>query len=404
MERFEHGGDIYTHEGVLDYSANLNPQGIPASALAAVRNAIDHFDVYPDPACRELISAIARFEGVSENHAVPTAGATDAIARACSAIAEQGACGKVLVCAPCYSGYEQAIEQAGMEVARHTLREEEGFQVNASILASIDDTVGGVFLANPNNPTGLCLDHDLLVCVLETCRDMGIVVVLDECFIDLTQEKGSTPLLDVFPNLIIVKALTKTFALAGLRVGYALCSDAALIDRMRKAGQMWAVSTPAQVAGVAALEESDYVARGQELVAAERARLFAALEECGMRVVPGQANYLMFKDASAVACAPSPSSAVFNDKEPPAAAMGHAHTIEIPDSALDRTATHIEASRQDSAYALTPNSLYDALLARGILIRRCENYQGLSGSWFRIAVRTPQENDRFIAALKEVRA
>lgn len=352
MQRFEHGGNVYRHRNVLDFSANLNPLGMPDSARNALRDATTAFEAYPDPDCRELTQAIADFEELPSDYVLACAGATDAFTRICLSQARRAVTGKVLVCAPCYSGYEQAIEQVGMTVEYHLLAEADGLNVTETLPWHIGQGFDMVFLANPNNPTGLLLDDGVLNDALEAARDSGAIVVLDECFIDLTGQKGSTSLLDVFPNLVVVKALTKTYALAGLRVGYALCSDLDLVDEMRAAGQPWNVSTPAQVAGVAALRERGYIERACELIAQERARLAAGLEAAGCLVVPGKANYLLFK---------------------------------VPD-------------------AFSGSGVVAAFLEHGILIRHCENYQGLGEPWCRIAVRTPQENDRLLAALKEVLA
>ena len=135
--------------------------------------------------------------------------------------------------------------------------------------------------------------------------------------------------------------------MAGLRLGYGICSDVELLNRICAAGQMWAVSTPAQVAGVAALSAKDWPERTRAYVNGERTRLANALSERGLRVIDGKANYLLFQ------CG---------------------------------------------------DELYEPLLQRGFLIRRCENYEGLDASWYRIAVRTEQENGAFLAALQEVLA
>ena len=363
MERFEHGGNVYVHDGVLDYSANLNPLGIPASVKEALVRAVDSFDIYPDPSCTQLVSAIAEFENVDTDWIVPTAGATDAITRLCHAAALEHEDARALVCAPCYSGYEQALEQAGIPIERHELHEADGLHVTRRILDDITDEIGLVFLANPNNPTGLCLERDLLESVLARAEEIDAFVALDECFIDLTQQGGSNDLLERFSNLVIVKALTKTFALAGIRVGYALSSSAGMVELLRSLGQMWAVSTPAQTAGTVALREGEYVQQAQKLIAQERARLTAVLQNHGMHVVPGQSNYLMFK---------------------------------VPDetqSATDGSPLHQAPACQ---------RLYEDLLTHGVLVRRCENYYGLHGQWYRIAVRSSEDNDRFIEAFEKV--
>ena len=343
MERYEHGGNIYAHPECVDFSANLNPLGMPRAAREALNSCALACAAYPDPQCDELAAALAAYEDVARDWVLPCAGATDAFTRICLALRPTHA----LVCAPCYSGYEQALELVGTRVVRHCLRPDEGFEVTELLAQSLRPPVEIAFVANPNNPTGRCVQRDVLTSCLDRAAEQDIVVVLDECFVDLTLSPGSNDLLGHYPNLVIVKALTKTFCLAGLRVGYLMSANAELVARLRQVGQPWAVSVPAQLAGVAALREKNYVSTSRTFVARERDRLLRAIESCGLHVVPGEANYLLFEGA---------------------------------------------------------RGMYEELLDCGILVRPCDNYQGLGDRWLRIAVRTSAENDRLIRALRQVSA
>lgn len=339
LRRFEHGGNVYAHAGCIDFSANLNPLGMPLGVRKALREGVDEFGRYPDPACTKLVGALAAFERVPPEWVLACAGATDAFHRVCAALRPS----RSLVCAPCYSGYEQALEQVGSEVVYHALDAGRGFALEDVPVDKVGASV--VFVANPNNPTGRCVERDVLVRCLDRACEQEAVVVLDECFVDLTCREGSNDLLPRYPNLVIVKAFTKTFALAGLRLGYALCSHAGLLGRLREAGQPWAVSVPAQLAGVACADEGDYLARGRAIVARERGRLAGALAALGLDVVPSDANYLLFHG---------------------------------------------------------PRGLDRELLRKGLLVRPCDNYRGLDDTWYRIAVRLPGDNARIVDALGEV--
>lgn len=345
MERFEHGGQGFAHPDALDFSANLNPMGMPRRAEEALRAHVDSFAHYPDPRCGELTRAIASFERVDEQSVLACAGATDAFWRLCAVLKPQ----RALVCDPCYSGYEQALEQVGCAVRHVALSAHDGFVVGEDVVGAIDEATDLVFVANPNNPTGRCVDRAVLLACLRRTLEVGAVLALDECFVDLCDAQGSNGLLITNPHMVIVKALTKSFCLAGLRVGYALSTNVALLAAMRAAGQPWAVNVPAQVAGVACLGEgcTDYLAQSRELVARERARVAQAFGRLGLLVVPSEANYLLF-------CA--------------------------------------------------HESLVQALLAHGVLVRSCDNYHGLDERWHRVAIRMPGENDRLLAALEEVLA
>lgn len=340
-KRFEHGGNVYVHSDCIDFSANLNPLGIPRSAKEALLVSIDACAQYPDPACRDLTKTLAATEGVDERQVVVCAGATDAFARICSATRPRMA----LVAGPCYSGYEQALEQVEARVCVCPLRVQNGFAMTSEFVDKIRAGIDLVFVANPNNPTGLCVSRDLLCAIMDRAHHVGAIVVIDECFVDLTDRSGSTALLASHSNVVLVKAFTKSYALAGLRLGYALCADARLAERLRAAGQPWAVSVPAQVAGLACLADADYLDRSRQLIASERERLASVLRAHNMHVIPGEANYLLFRG---------------------------------------------------------PAGLHERMLAHRILIRSCDNYHGLGEHWYRIAVRTPHENDLLISALREV--
>ena len=342
MERFEHGGDIYTHKGVVDFSASINPLGMPPAAVETIKEQAAHFDVYPDLEYRELRQALADHEKVKPEHVVCTAGATDLFWRLCSVVRPRAA----MVTAPCFSGYEQALEQFGVEIVRHPLLEQDDFDVTDSILGfSGRADVGILFLCTPNNPTSLTIGLDLLERILDEALEAGVLVALDECFLGFTHEPSAVPLCEKYPNLLVMSAFTKLYAMAGLRLGYGICSDVDLIDRLEAAGQPWAVSGPAQVAGVAALGVAGWADDTLAYVDEQRAVLQQGLEECGMRVIPGKANYLMFR---------------------------------------------------------SERLLYESLLSKGFLIRRCENFVGLDEHWYRVAVRTADENAALIAALREV--
>lgn len=343
MGRYDHGGDIHELGDVVDFSASLNPLGTPVQIIRALKVATNTFDVYPDPLCRDLTRALAEREDVSPDNIVVTAGATDAFSRAVAVVKPH----KVLVCSPCYSGYEQAMRSLCPRVVHHSLVARENFDVTERILDYIEPELDLMFLCTPNNPTGRVLSRELLCKILREADRWGTRVVLDESFIELTEEHSAVSLLDRFPNLIIVKTFTKSHAIAGIRLGWCVCGKAETARAIRNAGDPWVVSTPAQVAGMAAVNLPGFLDLTHEYVAKERKRLEDGLRDLGMLVIPSATNFILFQ---------------------------------------------------------SPQPLYDDLLERGFVIRRCENFRGLDQSWFRIAVRTTTENKRLLAALKDVMA
>lgn len=341
-----HGGDVYRQPVRLDFSVNTNPLGPPSSVVRAVEASARLLDRYPDPCCRELVRALAAYEGVPERFILCGCGAAELIFSYCGALRPRGA----LELAPTFSEYAAALEAFGCRVERYALEEENGFALTEKFLdtlETIDCEV--IFLCTPNNPTGRLADPGLLVEICEICRRRGLRLFVDECFLELSDGGRSASLADQlerFPGLFLLKAFTKTYAMAGLRLGYCLCGDGALLEAMGRLTQPWNVSVPAQAAGLAALEEGAYLARARTLIGRERPRLAAGLAGLGLYVCPSQANYLLLK---------------------------------------------------------SPVELAGPLLERGILIRACGNYQGLGPGWYRAAVRGPEENGALLAALGDLR-
>ena len=348
-QKLTHGGDwagfAAQYGGTpLDFSANISPLGLPEGVRAAVIGSLAQADSYPDPLCRALGQAIGGAEGADPDWCLCGSGAADLIYRA--VLAKRPA--RALVTAPAFSEYEAALDLVRCKTDRFPLREAEDFGLNEGFLEAVGPETDMVFLCQPNNPTGRAVPRPLLVRALERCRAVDALLVVDECFCDFLDDPGAFTmkgLLGKYPNLLILKAFTKLYAMAGLRLGYCLCSDRALLDAMRGAGQPWAVSGPAQAAGIAALRETEYVQAVRALIRTERPRLAGELARLGFRVIPGEANYLLFH---------------------------------------------------------TKTPLIQPLRERGILLRDCGNYHGLESGWYRTAVRTAEENRRLIAALEEI--
>ena len=346
-----HGGDWAGYRAefgcdALDFSANVSPLGLPAGVAAAITNALPTADRYPDPLCRELRAALAGAEGVPADWILCGNGAADLIFRLALAVRPR----RALLPAPTFAEYEAALQTVGCAVQRVFLREENEFAVTEEFIDAVTPETDIVFLCQPNNPTGQVTPPALVERLVRRCADCGAVLVVDECFLDFLPDRDAwtaKQLLRDAPQLIILKAFTKLYAMAGVRLGYALCGEAALLEKMRGAGQPWAVSSLAQAAGLAALQETVYAGAVRALIAEQRPRMAAGLRALGLRVMDGQANYLLFR-----------ATPDFGEK----------------------------------------------LRRRGAVVRSCANYPGLDAAWYRTAVRTAQENTRLLQIIGEILA
>lgn len=351
-EVFIHGGDRLgaalgsgrEPEELLDFSANINPLGMPKVVREAVFGDFQEAQHYPDPYCRKLREALGKAHGKRADEILCGNGGADLIYRLVYALRP----GKALVMAPTFAEYEEALGQTGTEIVFWELGE--NLELSGEVLGAVTEDVDLIFLCNPNNPTGLLTERKLLRAVVEQAARQGARVLVDECFLDFVPEPERYTLLDCleeYPNLVILKSFTKLYAMPGLRLGYALSSDRDLLRGMEKAGQPWGVSSPAQAAGIAALKLEEFRERTAVLVSEERKRMKEELEKIGFSVCDGQANYLCFR-------------------------------------------------------APGEKRLCEKLLERGILLRSCSNYRGLTGEHYRAAVRKKEENNRLLEALREI--
>ena len=332
---------------------NVNPRGMSEKVKKAIAEATETAERYPDPACRQLRSALAEAEGVSMDRIFCGAGAADIIYRLAKSL-KQGDDPRLLITAPTFSEYEEAFASEGWRVERWLLKEEEDFRIGEDLVRAIevvnrqpDSGVDVLFLCEPNNPTGITTDRALLLEILNVCKRAGITLIIDECFngfLDDPEQHTMKGCLERYSNLIILKAFTKLYGMAGVRLGYCLCPSAGMAESLAKAGPPWNVSSLAQAAGIAALEDYNYAEAGRRIVQEERPLLKDALRQLGIAEVYGEANYLLFKG---------------------------------------------------------PVGLDEKMRKRGILIRNCDNYYGLGEGWYRIAVRTHEDNLKLLEEMKQ---
>lgn len=336
-----HGGDIYRNQVNMDFSVNVNPFGIPKGVEAALHDAVKSCTGYPDPAAEALKDKLAKALSVPKDFLLFGNGASELLMAAVHALKPQ----KILIPVPSFSGYEYAAEAVSAKTLFFPLREEEAFAFTDDFFHALTEDVDLLFLANPNNPTGRVILPDRLLRILQLCRERHITVVLDECFLAFCQgAKSALPLLMQYPNLLLLCAFTKIFAIPGVRLGYLLSADSDMINRIGGQLPEWNLSLLAQEAGIACMGETEYLQKTAEYIKQERAYLEEALRGLGIRVFPGDANFLLL-------------------------------------------------------YTEAP--LYELLLQRKILIRDCESFRGLKKGYYRIAVKTRAENEMLWKAIGE---
>lgn len=342
-----HGGDIYAYENgelITDFSANINPLEMPPELSEAVRSGIGTLGRYPDCSCKALREKIAECTGCAPRDVICGNGAAELIFSLVYAHRPKTA----LLTAPCFAEYEAALAASDAKIQYHMLSPEHDFSLTQDFEERLSPDLDMVFLCVPNNPTGSVIEKKRLLAIADICEKNNIILVLDECFNDFLEQPKAYSMLDSITgrkSLVILKSFTKMYALAGLRLGYAVSCNHALLEKMYRHRQPWAVSTLAQRAGIAALAQTEFAVRSRMYLQAEKKFLEKGLAALGCHVFAGNANFLFFYSAA-------------NWKE--------------------------------------------RLLEKGFLIRDCGNYRGLEKGYYRIAVRMHEDNVRLLEAMRLV--
>lgn len=350
MQQNIHGGDIYSRQIQLDFSVNGNPLGMPDAAAQALREAIQHVGEYPEITAAALTEAVSFMLSGECGREIPKEyllfgnGASELFLAVVHALKPLN----IVIPVPSFYGYEYAAKASDSRIKYVYLPEENGFCPGKELLQALTADTDLLFLANPNNPTGQLLGREYLRELLEHCRQQGIIVVLDECFIEFCETDREQPgsllgKIDQYENLLLVRAFTKSFAIPGVRLGYLMCSNSSLREKIRRQLPEWNLSVFAQRVGIACARQSEqYLRDTVKYVKNEREYLRERLEAMGIRVVSGEADFLLL------------------------------HTTQ---------------------------PICDRLLQKGILIRNCENFRGLGAGYYRIAVKKHEENELLLQEL-----
>lgn len=256
-----HGGNVFRLErdgkvNILDYSSNINPLGVPESFKEAVINNFSILEKYPDPEYVELREAIGDYNGISSENVVVGNGATEILFLYMKAIKVKSA----MIVSPTFAEYERALKVNGAQVSYFELKESENFKLDVDRLLEEIQDEELVVICNPNNPTGRFIsleDIDKISLVLDK---KGKKLFVDEAFIEFIDNwTDKTSILLKRKNIFILRALTKFFALPGVRLGYGLCYDTELLKKISSIREPWSVNSFAELAGKVMLKDEGYI-------------------------------------------------------------------------------------------------------------------------------------------------
>ena len=346
---YNHGGDVYSQNIKLDFSININPLGMPESVKQEIINHISDYEKYPDYDCRLLREKIANKYSILKDDIICSNGASELIYNVVRCLKP----GRGVVLEPAFSEYQKALFENGCEVVHLPVRNKTGLLDDAVIVKCLcEELLKGcdiLFMCNPINPSGLIFKQGLIIEILDKCAQYNTFVVLDECFLEFTGEKTMAGYLRRYPNVFILNAFTKIYAMAGIRLGFGMCGDRQFMERLRDIGPYWNVSAVAQAAGVRALDEIEYVENTVIYVKNELEYLKNELVKIGFNVSESSTNYILLQWQK---------------------------TKDI--------------------------DWYSELLKEGVLIRKCSDYYGLDDSFYRIAVKRHEDNETLINIMRKI--
>ena len=343
---------------LCDFSASINPLGVPLAARRVLQTAVNKVQHYPDPEGMVLVHAIAARHGITPDNVLLGNGTVELIYALPAALNIRHG----LIIGPTFSEYERVLTLAHARVTRIVARSENDFRPPVrEVLEQVEQLpslgsgkrrlpIDAVFLCNPNSPTGQSISRNSVYRLLEAVKRQRGCLIVDETFVEFCEEKSVIRRAVHDDSLLVLRSFTKFYGIPGLRIGYAVGTEKRL-RAIRNRVPPWSVNTLAQEAALACMQDHRYRKRTLLFFQKERPVFRRALERIpGVRVYPSSANFFL---------------------------------VELPGS-------------------LTSRQVQATLMERGYLVRDCSDYPGLHERMLRFAVRTSRENARLVKHVQHV--
>lgn len=350
-----HGGNIYKlqregKENILDYSSNINPLGVPESFEKAVTENFSLLTRYPDINYTELRESIGKYNKINPENIIAGNGATEVLFLYTKALKPK----KVLIVSPTFAEYERALKNISCKIDFFELKENENFILQKEKFLEKAKGYDIVFICNPNNPTGKFISKEIIFEINSYLETWGTKLFIDECFIEFISEwDKKTTALFKSENIFILRALTKFFALPGLRLGYGICFDKKIIEKIDEIREPWSVNGFADLAGKVILNDTEYIKKTEKWILEEREWFTKSLKEIEkfgkIKIYETETNFILVK-----------------------------------------------------LFGMTSENFKRKMIEKNILVRDCSNFKFLDNSFVRLAIKGREKNERVICAVKEV--
>lgn len=354
-----HGSDLEViakqyhidRNAIIPYASNVNPLGISPLARQALIDNVDAIRAYPDRNYESLKASISKYCNTVPEHLVLGNGTSELISLTIQTLAPK----KTMVIAPTYSEYGNTARLAGSEVETYMLKNLDDFEMDLDMfLKALNASIDLLIICNPNNPTSKVLTKDQMDTILSRCLELEIFVMVDETYVEFVKDVNlisSIVLTKKYDNLIVLRSVSKFFAAPGLRLGYAVTSNADFLDATSNSRIPWNINSYACVAGVM-FEDEHYINLTKSLIQTERNLIYSALSSRKtIKVYKPEANFVLIKLL----------------KE-------------------DQTATDV----------------FEYCIKKGFMIRDCTDYEGLGEKYIRFCFMKPEQNDNVVNTILEI--
>ena len=351
-----HGGDLdvieqkynIPKEKIIDFSGNINPLGISNKIENVIKNNINVITTYPDKNYNNLKKSIANYCDCNENNIIVGNGATEIISLFIKNLAPKNA----IIISPSYSEYERELKNNNCNITFFDLKEEEDFLLNINnLLNIIDNTIDLIVLCNPNNPTGTAINNEQIKIILEKCK----FLMIDETYAEFSSKSENifaTNLVNNYDNLFVIRGTTKFFGVPGIRLGYGICSNNNILNKINKYKDPWSVNSIANLIGITMFSDIEYIDKTRNLILNEKNYIYKELSKIeNLKVYKTNSNFILCK--------------ILNNK-------------------------------------ITSTELFEFLIKYNILIRDAKDFTFLDNTFFRFCILSENNNKLLIEKLKEV--
>lgn len=349
-----HGSDLekisdyyqLEQDKIINFAANVNPLGVSKKLQNYLSQNLDIISEYPDRNYVNLRNILATYCSTSADNIIVGNGSTELISLLISNIHAK----KALLLGPTYSEYERELQLIDCTLEEFRLSASTDFQLHTkSLFETLDHGFDFLILCNPNNPTGNALNTSQLREILAYCLTRNIFMMIDETYIEFASDintHSAISLTHTYPNLMVLRGVSKFFAAPGLRMGYGITGNMDVLAHLKHHQNPWSLNSIATLAGAYMFQDSDYITSTHTLIHQERKKCHSKLNAlCYYKAFRTEANFMLVQ-------------------------LCHAN--------------------------MSANDFFVYCIKQGFMIRNCDSFFQSDGEFVRFCFMLPEDNDRLL--------